>query len=98
MTAASTTATRRTVLAVPGSSDRFIAKARDLGVDALFLDLEDAVAPPVKAESRQRIVDALNAGPFRAPLVTVRVNGWETPWTYADVIEVVTGAGARIDA
>jgi len=90
---------RRTVLAVPGSSDRFIAKARGLRVDALFLDLEDAVAPPVKAESRRRIVDALNdpAG-FAAPTVTVRVNDWTTPWTYADVIEVVTGAGARIDA
>ena len=92
------TATRRTVLAVPGSSDRFIAKARGLGVDALFLDLEDAVAPAVKVESRTRIVDALNAGEFAAPLLTVRVNGWESPWTYGDVIEVVTGAGARIDA
>ena len=92
------TATRRTVLAVPGSSDRFIAKARVLGVDALFLDLEDAVAPAVKVESRTRIVDALNTDEFAAPLVTVRVNGWESPWTYGDVIEVVTGAGARIDA
>lgn len=93
------TAVRRTVLAVPGSSDRFIAKARGLAVDALFLDLEDAVAPAVKAESRQRIVDALNdpAG-FAAPTVTVRVNDWTTPWTYADVIEVVTGAGAHVDA
>lgn len=92
------TATRRTVLAVPGSSDRFIAKARGLGVDALFLDLEDAVAPAVKVESRTRIVEALNAGGFTAPLVTVRVNGWESPWTYGDVIEVVTGAGSAIDA
>ncbi len=92
------TATRRTVLAVPGSSDRFIAKARGLGVDALFLDLEDAVAPAVKVESRARIVAALTAGEFAAPLITVRVNGWESPWTYGDVIEVVTGAGARIDA
>ena len=92
------TATRRTVLAVPGSSDRFIAKARGLGVDAVFLDLEDAVAPAVKVESRARIVEALNAGGFTAPLVTVRVNGWESPWTYGDVIEVVTGAGAAIDA
>ena len=93
------TAVRRTVLAVPGSSDRFIAKARGLAVDALFLDLEDAVAPAVKAESRRRIVEALNdpAG-FAAPTVTVRVNDWTTPWTYADVIEVVTGAGARLDA
>lgn len=90
---------RRTVLAVPGSSDRFIAKARGLGVDALFLDLEDAVAPAVKEESRARIVAALTdpAG-FAAPCLTVRVNDWSTPWTYADVIEVVTGAGSRIDA
>ena len=92
-------AVRRTVLAVPGSSDRFIAKARTLDVDALFLDLEDAVAPAVKAESRSRIVRALNDGAgFAAPTVTVRVNDWTTPWTYADVIEVVTGAGARVDA
>ncbi len=90
---------RRTVLAVPGSSDRFIAKARGLAVDALFLDLEDAVAPAVKAESRRRIVAALNdpAG-FTAPTLTVRVNDWSTPWTYADVIEVVTGAGAAVNA
>lgn len=93
------TATRRTVLAVPGSSDRFIAKARSLPVDALFLDLEDAVAPAVKAESRQRIVAALlDPAGFAAPLVTVRVNGWESPWTYGDVIEVVGGAGSRIAA
>ena len=87
------------MLAVPGSSDRFIAKARGLRVDALFLDLEDAVAPAVKAESRARIVAALNdpAG-FAAPTVTVRVNDWTTPWTHADVIEVVSGAGARVDA
>ena len=39
---------RRTVLAVPGSSDRFLAKARGLSADAVFLDLEDAVAPAAK--------------------------------------------------
>ena len=90
---------RRTILAVPGSSDRFIEKARGLAVDGLFLDLEDAVAPAVKAESRARIVEALNFGAgFAAGLITVRVNGWESPWTYADVIEVVSGAGAKIDA
>ena len=57
------------------------------------------MAPPVKVESRQRIVAALTSPDgFAAPLVTVRVNGWESPWTYGDVIEVVTGAGAHIDA
>ncbi|PFG68090.1 citrate lyase subunit beta/citryl-CoA lyase [Propionibacteriaceae bacterium ES.041] len=88
---------RRTVLAVPGSSDRFLAKARGLSVDAVFLDLEDAVAPSAKVEARQRIVAALRQD-WAAPLLTVRVNDWSTEWTYADVIEVVSGAGARIDA
>lgn len=95
----STVKPRRTVLAVPGSSDRFIAKSRGLAVDAIFLDLEDAVAPAVKAESRARIVGALTSGQgWKAPLITVRVNDWTTPWTYQDVVEVVSGAGAFLDA
>ncbi len=88
---------RRTILAVPGSSDRFLAKSQTLDVDAVFLDLEDAVAPPVKVESRDRIVRALNEGTWRAPLVTVRVNDWTTPWTAGDLITVVEGAGDKID-
>lgn len=89
---------RRTILAVPGSSERFIEKSRTQPVDAVFLDLEDAVAPAAKAESRIRIVEALNTGKWIADLVTVRVNDWSSTWTYADVIDVVSGAGAAIDA
>ncbi|HSN44601.1 MAG TPA: CoA ester lyase [Propionibacteriaceae bacterium] len=88
---------RRTILAVPGSSDRFIAKSQNLAVDAVFLDLEDAVAPPVKEESRRRLIAALNEGAWLAPTVTVRVNDWTTPWTTMDVVEVVGEAGAHID-
>ncbi len=36
---------RRSCLAVPASSERFISKARGLPADEVFLDLEDAVAP-----------------------------------------------------
>lgn len=86
------------MLAVPGSSERFIAKSRGLPVDALFLDLEDAVAPAAKAEARGRVVAALNEGGWQGPTITVRVNDWDTPWTTADVLEVVAGAGSRIDA
>ncbi len=92
------TAARRTVLAVPGSSDRFIAKSQGLDVDAVFLDLEDAVAPPAKAQARERIVAALTSGTWRAPTVTVRVNDWSSPWTTQDVWQVVTGAGSHVDA
>lgn len=88
---------RRTVLAVPGSSDRFLAKAQGLAADAVFLDLEDAVAPAAKAAARGLVGRALQER-WRAPIVTVRVNDWTTPWTYTDVIEVVGAAGPRIDA
>jgi len=90
---------RRTILAVPGSSDRFIAKSRSQPVDAIFLDLEDAVAPAAKAEARARVIAALNSGEgWAARLVTVRVNDWTTPWTYLDVVDVVSQAGDKIDA
>lgn len=89
---------RRTVLAVPGSSERFINSSRSQPVDAIFLDLEDAVAPAAKIEARGLIVAALNQGGWQAPLLTVRVNDWDTQWTTGDVLEVVAGAGAHIDA
>lgn len=88
---------RRTILAVPGSSERFLAKARGVAADGVFLDLEDAVAPAAKADARGRIVAAL-AQEWTPRWVTVRVNDWSTPWTYADVLEVIGGAGAHIDA
>ncbi|MDJ0392351.1 CoA ester lyase [Rhodococcus sp. G-MC3] len=89
---------RRSVLAVPGSSDKMIEKAKGLDADAIFLDLEDAVAPIAKAEARGRIVSALNSGGWGDKLKVVRVNDWTTPWTHGDVIDVVGGAGANLDA
>lgn len=89
---------RRTILAVPGSSQRFIDKSRTLDVDCLFLDLEDAVAPAAKAEARTRIVEALRVGGWTCPTITVRVNDWQTPWTVFDTLEVVGGAGQFTDA
>lgn len=89
---------RRSVLAVPGSNPKMIAKAKGLPVDEVFLDLEDAVAPAAKAAARATIVAALNETDWGEQLRVVRVNDWTTPWTYADVITVVEGAGSRLDA
>lgn len=88
---------RRTILAVPGSSERFLTKARDVAADGVFLDLEDAVAPAAKESARGQIVAALAAS-WRPSWVSVRVNDWTTAWTYGDVIEVVGGAGRHLDA
>ncbi len=88
---------RRSNLAVPGSSQKMIDKARTLPVDQVFLDLEDACAPLVKPEARKTIVSSLNEGGFEGKVRTVRVNDWTTHWTYRDVVEVVEGAGANLD-
>ncbi|MCU1480447.1 MAG: mcl1 4 [Subtercola sp.] len=74
-----------------------IDKSRGLAVDALFLDLEDACAPAMKAPGRKNIVRALNEGGFEGKTRVVRVNDWTSPWTYRDVIDVVEGAGPNVD-
>jgi len=88
---------RRSNLAVPGSSTKMLDKARGLAADQVFLDIEDAVAPLAKPEARKNIVAALNEGGWEGKVRTVRVNDWTTQWTYADVVEVVEGAGANLD-
>ncbi|GAB2671664.1 HpcH/HpaI aldolase/citrate lyase family protein [Kribbella swartbergensis] len=88
---------RRSCLATPGSNLRFLAKAKGLDADQVFLDLEDSVAPIAKVDARKNIVAALNEGGWGTKIRVVRVNDWTTEWTYADVIEVVGGAGANLD-
>ncbi len=89
---------RRSCLAVPGSNLRFLEKAKALPADQVFLDLEDACAPLAKPGARKNIVAALNEGGWGERIRVVRVNDWTTEWTYRDVVEVVEGAGANLDA
>jgi citrate lyase subunit beta/citryl-CoA lyase len=89
---------RRSCLAVPGSSQKMVDKARGLAADQVFLDLEDACAPLAKPDARKTIVAALNEGGWDGKARVVRVNDLTTHWTYRDVIEVVEGAGANLDA
>lgn len=88
---------RRSCHAVPGSNDKFLAKAPGLGADMYFLDLEDAVAPLEKEDSRARVVKAVREQDWGDSVLCVRVNAWDTKWTYGDVIEVVGQAGERLD-
>src|SRR5687767_14800528 len=89
---------RRSCHAVPGSSERFIAKAVSLEADEVFLDLEDAVAPNEKDAARERVIEALNSLDFGAKTVVVRVNGTDTPHYYKDLIAVVERAGGKLAA
>ena len=73
-------------------------KALVSAADAVFLDLEDAVVPDEKADARGKIVRALKELDWRNRLTLYRANPLDTPYVYRDVIEIVEGAGERLDA
>ena len=73
----------RSVLFLPASNPRAIAKAREAGSDLVVLDLEDAVKPDDKAAARGAAVEAV-AGGWPTP-VAIRVNGAGTEWHSADL-------------
>jgi len=74
-----------------------MAKAANLDLDHVFLDLEDAVAPSAKASARGMIVDAINNHDWKPKTLSVRINDVETQYCHDDIIEVVTGAGSKLD-
>lgn len=88
---------RRVQLAVPGSQARMMEKAAASAADHVFLDLEDAVAPSSKVNARREVVSALKNLDWSGKTRCVRINDLTTRWAYRDVIEVVEGAGDRLD-
>ncbi|PZQ02853.1 MAG: CoA ester lyase [Variovorax paradoxus] len=88
---------RRCQLSVPGSSEKMMHKAAALGVDFVFLDLEDAVAPSEKRGARAKIVEALNTLDWGRTTRCVRINDLTTEYAYEDIIEVVEGARENLD-
>jgi len=88
---------RRSCHAVPGSNERFLEKAQGINADMVFLDLEDSVAPLEKEAARGKVVKAIREGDWGEKVVCVRINAWDTDWTVYDVLEVVGGAGERLD-
>jgi citrate lyase subunit beta/citryl-CoA lyase len=73
----------RSLLFLPASNPRAIAKARESGADLVVLDLEDAVKPADKAVARDAAVDAVATGWSMA--VAIRVNAVGSEWHSLDV-------------
>lgn len=74
----------RSVLYIPGSKERALEKARNLPVDAIIFDLEDAVAADEKDNARETLKAALAAGGYGSRVKIVRINGLDTEWGRAD--------------
>lgn len=83
----------RSLLFVPGDSEKKYRKAREIGADGLILDLEDSVAPPNKAAARGMVAGWLRED-VAGPDLWVRINALDTGLTVADLAAVV-GPGLR---
>jgi len=87
-----------THLFVPASKPDMIAKAATSSADAICLDLEDSVAPAAKPAARGHVVAALRELDFGGRARIVRINAVDTPFAYRDLVEVIEGAGTRVEA
>jgi citrate lyase subunit beta/citryl-CoA lyase len=88
----------RSLLAVPANNPRMVEKALASDADAVFLDLEDAVAPDSKAAARKDIVRSVKELDWQGRPTLFRTNALDTPFFYRDLIEVVEEAGDALDA
>jgi citrate lyase beta subunit len=88
----------RSLLAVPATRRKMVEKALASDADAVFLDLEDAVAPDSKAAARGDVVSALQELDWRGRPTVFRANALDTSYFYRDLIEVVEEAGNSLDA
>ena len=88
---------RRSVLSVPGSSEKMMSKAVALPADEIMLDLEDGVALEEKEEARAKIIRSFMDYDWGGRVRAYRINGLDTPFAYQDIIDVVEQAGENID-
>ncbi len=68
--------TLRSLLFIPGDSDKKLAKVAGCGADAVILDLEDSVAPAAKPTAREKVADFLHSfeRDVVGPELWVRIN------------------------
>ncbi|MCK4492481.1 MAG: CoA ester lyase [Methylococcales bacterium] len=94
----STQRVQRCELAVPGSNPAFFEKALKSGVDFIFLDLEDAVAPDDKLQARKNVIKAINELNWEGHGITisVRINGLDTQYMVRDVVDLVEQCGEKL--
>ncbi|APH70253.1 HpcH/HpaI aldolase/citrate lyase family protein [Aquibium oceanicum] len=76
---------RRSVLYVPASNEKALAKAASLACDAVVVDLEDAVAPDAKGAARARLADFFASRGSGGPELVVRINALSSEWGVEDL-------------
>lgn len=77
---------RRSVLYVPATNARALAKIPTLACDAVIIDLEDAVAPEAKAEAREVMRGFFRDRPQGGPEMVIRINALDGEWGTEDLL------------
>ncbi len=86
----------RSLLYVPGNSEKMIEKARSSAADGIILDLEDSIPPEQKESARETVARALREMDFGQRHVFVRINSLATPHSIADARAVAATGAAGI--
>jgi len=76
---------RRSVLYVPASNEKALAKIATLDCDGVIVDLEDAVAPADKVAARDRLAAVFAGRADRRREMIVRVNALSSEWGADDL-------------
>jgi len=83
----------RSVLFIPGDSEKKLAKADEFAADALVLDLEDSVAPTRKPVAREMVREFLDARQGkRKSQLWIRINPLDHPDVLQDLVKTIGGA------
>ncbi|OBG24634.1 CoA ester lyase [Mycobacterium sp. 852002-51057_SCH5723018] len=85
---------RRSALYLPGNNARALEKGKTLPADVLVFDLEDAVGPDAKEDSRAQVCDAVSSGGYQPREIVVRINGFGTDW-HDDDLAAAARSGAH---
>ncbi len=81
----------RSLLFVPGDSEKKLAKSISTSADALILDLEDSVSPDRTVIARSMVFEFLKAHSNRSQQLWVRINPLQTPLALPDLVAVMAG-------
>jgi citrate lyase subunit beta / citryl-CoA lyase len=84
-----TSSFRRSMIYVPGDSEKMLRKAADIPSDVLLLNLEDGVASSKKNIARDNIGDALIKIDFGTHEIVVRINPMDTETGLNDLAKIV---------
>ena len=76
---------RRSVLYMPASNERALAKSPSLACDSIIFDFEDAVGPDEKAAARERLLAFLSGAGRPQRELVIRINALDSEWGRDDL-------------